>query len=128
MPRPPIDITGQKFGRLTAIRREGLIANRLAWLCVCDCGNTKTTTSTSLRRGDTRSCGCAGLGKASTLTPSGRKRYDKPKTFVPPPQVHLPCYTCARWKPLEESDLGGYCEGGVFLIAKPHLGSCSYKA
>jgi hypothetical protein len=127
MARPIIDITGQKFGMLTAIRKQGTLGRDSAWLCRCDCGGHKVTRSINLRRGDTRSCGCAGLGKASTLTPSGRKRYDKPKTFVPPPQMPLPCFTCSRWKPLEESDLGGYCEGGVFLIAKPHLGSCSYK-
>ncbi len=127
MARPINDITGQKFGRLTAIRFEKRSERESVWLCQCDCGNTKTTTSTSLRRGDTRSCGCAGLGKGSKLAPSGRKRYDNPKTFTPPPQVPLPCYTCARWKPLTDSDLGGYCEGGMFLREKPHLGSCSYK-
>ena len=34
------DITGQKFNKLTAIKRVGSDKNRRAlWLCKCDCGN-----------------------------------------------------------------------------------------
>jgi hypothetical protein len=32
------DLTGQRFGRLTAIRRVGKDSHRL-WLFQCDCGN-----------------------------------------------------------------------------------------
>jgi hypothetical protein len=129
MGRATIALDGQKFGMLTVIERQGMSGRNAAWLCLCDCGNSKVASSRNLRCGDTRSCGCMGLGKASRLPPSGRVRRDKPahpKT-APPPTV-LPCYTCSRWKPMEESDLGGYCEGGVFLKSKPHLGHCSYKA
>lgn len=53
-----IDLTGQKFGRLTVIKRAGYKASRTAWLCTCICGNTIITTQNSLSRGLTRSCGC----------------------------------------------------------------------
>lgn len=33
------DITGQKFGRLTALYRLHNTKGRTKWLCVCDCGN-----------------------------------------------------------------------------------------
>lgn len=53
------DLTGQKFGRLTAIEFLGTDKNRTAfWKCVCDCGNEIVVRSTSLRAGKTRSCGC----------------------------------------------------------------------
>lgn len=49
-----MDLTGKLFGRLVPIeRREGS-----AWLCQCDCGNTKTIKTNALTSGKTRSCGC----------------------------------------------------------------------
>jgi hypothetical protein len=54
-----VDITGQKFGRLTALSCVGMSEKRSAlWLCQCDCGSTKVVPSYYLRSGDTRSCGC----------------------------------------------------------------------
>jgi hypothetical protein len=49
-----IDMTGTKFGKLTAIeyRGSGL------WLFRCDCGNEKVISGYDARRGRTRSCGC----------------------------------------------------------------------
>ena len=34
-----IDLTGQKFGRLTVIDRAPNKNSRTAWNCLCDCGN-----------------------------------------------------------------------------------------
>lgn len=52
------DLTGQTFGRLTAIEATPDSNKRLVWLCRCDCGKTKYVESSSLVRGLTRSCGC----------------------------------------------------------------------
>lgn len=61
----PIDITGQRFGRLVAIRDVGTRKLRRIWLCKCDCGNTGTFDSHRLRRGNTTSCGCYQLESMS---------------------------------------------------------------
>lgn len=57
-----IDLTGQRFGRLTVIRRappEGYRTDTNAfWVCRCDCGNEKIISGMVLRNGQTRSCGC----------------------------------------------------------------------
>lgn len=55
-----IDLTGQRFGRLTVIKRtEEIAINKSAkWQCVCDCGNYCIKTSSSLRRFEKNSCGC----------------------------------------------------------------------
>lgn len=57
-----IDITGQRFGKLTAIKRleeyEQGRPNQTYWLCKCDCGNEKITTLQTLRAGHCKSCGC----------------------------------------------------------------------
>lgn len=55
-----IDLTGQRFGRLTVIEKapakQG--CENAVWLCKCDCGNSSVVQSQSLRSGRTRSCGC----------------------------------------------------------------------
>lgn len=54
-----IDITGQKFGRLTVIERAiNDKYNNTRWLCQCGCGKEKIIRSTSLRNKITKSCGC----------------------------------------------------------------------
>lgn len=53
------DISGMKFGRLTAIKIVGKTTdNRPAWLCICECGNDAVVSEHNLKRGTTRSCGC----------------------------------------------------------------------
>jgi hypothetical protein len=54
-----IDLTGQRFGWLLVIRREGSNKHKRAkWTCKCRCGAESVVDSASLRRGDTTSCGC----------------------------------------------------------------------
>ena len=54
------DLTGQKFNKLTVIKRvENTKNSQTKWLCKCDCGNTKIVTGTGLRIGHPKSCGCA---------------------------------------------------------------------
>lgn len=53
------DESGNRYGRLLVIDAAGKGASRAQrWLCRCDCGATKAVTGTSLRTGETRSCGC----------------------------------------------------------------------
>lgn len=53
-----VDITGQRFGRLTAAWPAGKRKERVLWLCFCECGDPTFASVTNLRRGNTRSCGC----------------------------------------------------------------------
>lgn len=56
-----IDITGQRFGRLTVIRKAGHAADRTTlWECKCDCGNTTIVRRGNIIYGRTLSCGCLG--------------------------------------------------------------------
>lgn len=66
-PKPLIksfnDITGRRFGFLTAIGYGGKIPNRnrgslTRWWCRCECGNLKLVTRSNLTSGSTKSCGC----------------------------------------------------------------------
>lgn len=59
MGRKPIDLTGQRFGRLTAIRpTEQRLGTSVAWECRCDCGNMKLAPACALVSGGIQSCGC----------------------------------------------------------------------
>src|SRR5687768_9261905 len=58
MCKPIEDFTGKRFGRLIVITEAYRKNNESRWLCKCDCGKEKTTTSGSLKNGHTRSCGC----------------------------------------------------------------------
>lgn len=58
-----VDLTGQKFGKLTVIERaEDYIKPNgrkvLRWKCKCDCGNEVIVRGDSLKGNKTTSCGC----------------------------------------------------------------------
>lgn len=53
----PIDLTGQSYGRLTALRADTTTGKRL-WVFACKCGSEKTLNAAMVRNGHTASCGC----------------------------------------------------------------------
>jgi hypothetical protein len=66
-----IDLTGQRFGRLTVIRRHHEKYREAKWECLCDCGNASITRGDHLRSGHTKSCNCL-IGKAKKGGGKGR--------------------------------------------------------
>lgn len=74
------DLTGQKFGRLTALKptkkRSG---HNIIWLCQCDCGNIYEVSSNSLCRNLTKSCGC--LRKERTAETHTKHGYSKHQLY-----------------------------------------------
>lgn len=64
-----IDIAGQRFGRLVAVRDTGRTGSSGAiWDCLCDCGVEKAVTVQALRRGATISCGCAKVDQPGLMS------------------------------------------------------------
>lgn len=54
-----IDLTGERFGRLRVIQRDGCNKHgQVKWWCRCDCGTEKHVLGMCLTRGETQSCGC----------------------------------------------------------------------
>lgn len=69
-----LDLTGQRFGRLTVVRRAG--SNRFKkalWECQCDCGGSIIAVSSHIKNGTTRSCGCL---HSEAAAENGRKSRD----------------------------------------------------
>ena len=104
-----IDLTNQRFGKLTVIRLDGKDhRHECKWLCKCDCGNETVVYGSHLRKGDTVSCGCVmrnvsrthGLSKTRLYNIWQHMKYrcDNPKTD------HYDCYGgrgityCDEWK------------------------------
>lgn len=54
-----IDLTGQHFERLLVVERaENDKHGGACWRCLCDCGSETVVSSSNLRSGHTKSCGC----------------------------------------------------------------------
>ncbi|MDR0491599.1 MAG: AP2/ERF family transcription factor [Oscillospiraceae bacterium] len=79
------DITGQRFGKLTALyRTDQRSKDSVLWECQCDCGNTVLRTTNDLTSGHTTSCGCKRheakditgqrFGRLTVLRPTDQRR------------------------------------------------------
>ncbi len=62
-----MDITGDRYGRLVAVRRIGSRYDGALWLFRCDCGASFETSPNKVRTGNTLSCGCLRIEKATAL-------------------------------------------------------------
>lgn len=87
------DITGQRFGMLTAIevcKEMPKVNNGMNWTCLCDCGVKVAATQRQLKRGHATSCGC---------TPRPRKA---PKQMTKRIGDTI-CWNCKNAVPSEET-------------------------
>lgn len=75
-----IDLTGQKFGRLTVLslvpREERPDQKHAYWYCQCDCGTIKKVESYHLRKGQIQSCGCYSTEKFIEYNKSDKHKQD----------------------------------------------------
>lgn len=69
----PINHSGRRFGKLTAVELAGSRpgGEGAIWLCHCDCGSVVRVRATSLVSGNTNSCGC--IVKESQWTAAEKK-------------------------------------------------------
>ena len=56
--RKKLDLTGQRFGKLTVLRAAENLGSLTAWACRCDCGRELVVPTKRLRDGHRTSCGC----------------------------------------------------------------------
>lgn len=77
-----IDLTGQKFHRLTAVEYVG---NR-KWRCICDCGKETVVGAYELKSGNTKSCGCLNIERITQMGKNNKGRPSKRKG------IHTPAY------------------------------------
>lgn len=79
------DITGQKFGKLTAISPTSERQGRcVIWYCICECGNFKKVSLKDLQAGNVQSCGCLhskGEAKITSLLQDNNIFFEAEKSF-----------------------------------------------
>ena len=76
-----LDLTGVRFGRLTAIRRLERESEQSFWVCQCDCGEQATCQLGNLRNGHTTSCGCARKDQTHSITHGHERNRRKTRTL-----------------------------------------------
>lgn len=66
MPFKAIDVTGERYDRLVAVRRVANKGRQTRWLFMCDCGAEAEASLGAVRSGEIRSCGCL-IGDANRM-------------------------------------------------------------
>lgn len=79
----PVDITGARFGLLTAVRQAGVTHDGKAlWACLCDCGKEHVAIGKNMRNGNTKSCGCLRVARASETAHGHKRRGTSSPTYT----------------------------------------------
>lgn len=113
-----IDLTGQKFGRLTVMEFLHRTKKTAFWKCRCDCGNEVRAAMVNLKSGKVRSCGClfkdimTTHGRAGSriyeIWVSMKKRCDNPRAAAYKEYGGRGIKVCRRWMKFENflKDMG----------------------
>lgn len=135
-----VDITGEKFHRLTALCFVERKRKLTYWKFKCDCGNETITTLKGVREGTTKSCGCLQKETARNIGYNNRKHSFTNQELYPiilqinerccnPKSAHYPEYggrgigVCDRWNRAKnanwvanfEDDMGTTWQEGLTL-------------
>lgn len=106
---PIQDLSGQKFGRWTAI--DGfVVGKRTFWNCVCDCGTARAVSASSLKTGDSKSCGC--LNNEVRLARSTTHGMSRTPTYI------CWCAVIARCGRANGDPLGLYFARGITVCER----------
>lgn len=105
------DITGQRFGRLTAMKpTEKRDNGYIVWKCICDCGKETYVNSHNLIRKNTFSCGCLNSEQAKDNAFKNLSEFHK-ENFVAGTRID-----CINNNKLNKNNTTGY--KGVHLRKK----------
>lgn len=137
VPRNAMDLTDRKFSRLLVVERSGSNKHGSAlWFCKCDCGGEATPTTSELRRGLVRSCGClrreTAAQTAKTRVPRDKTDWSNRETkYCPDCRQELPASEFGRNSSAYDG-LTNYCkthhtERGRLNIAKNHGSGKAYR-
>lgn len=79
-----IDETGKRYGKLLVLHIYDEPGIRRKYTCVCDCGKTVNVLTSNLRKGNSKSCGCAGreATKKANTTHGYTANYNRSRTYT----------------------------------------------
>lgn len=89
------DLTGKSFGRLVVLHRmpKSHGNSNTRWLCLCECGTERVVAGSSLRSGDTYSCGC--LRRETTAARNRTHGRSRSKVYTAWISIRDRCYNKA---------------------------------
>ena len=93
MKKPPIDLTGQTFGKWHVIDYAGKRNNAKFWNCKCECGETRPIFMGNLRNGS--SSGCVHCSRSKKRVSRG---VSKEKLYAKWHHLKLSTPMCDAWK------------------------------
>ena len=111
-----LDLTGQRFGRLTALRSTAMRKKgSVVWECACDCGNTVFAAANKLTGNNVQSCGCL---QRDRIRHTGKQR----ATDITGQKFGL----LKAIRPTEKREYGGIvweciCDCGCTTFAAPYV-------
>lgn len=74
-----LDLTGKRFGLLTAEKYIGSSGGRRIWKCECICGGSAEASASNLTTGNSSSCGCK---LKNSVTKHGKSFHPLYKTWI----------------------------------------------
>jgi len=94
-----IDETGNRYGRLTVVRRnpENAYHKGANWICRCECGGERVASGIGLRQGLIKSCGCL-IRETRVLRCACGYKGQKTRNWTP----DWKCYRCSGLSPLQD--------------------------
>jgi hypothetical protein len=117
VPKKSHDLTDRKFARLLVLRRAGSDKHGNAlWLCRCDCGQEATTTTSHLRIGRVKSCGCL---RKETAAATAKTRAPRDKTDWSDREDKY-CPDCRQTLPVSEFGKNSSAYDGLTSYCKVH--------
>lgn len=91
-----LDLTGQKFGKLTVISKSASKNGKTYWLCKCECGVEKEVQTSHLRSGAIKSCGSITCKSTNTTDHNFTKICPIcKKEFTTNTNKRIYCYECS---------------------------------
>ena len=94
-----IDEIGNRYGRLTVVRRnpENAYHKGANWICRCECGGERVASGIGLRQGLIKSCGCL-IRETRVLRCACGYKGQKTRNWTP----DWKCYRCSGLAPLQK--------------------------
>lgn len=77
------DLRGRVFGNLKVLSQVKSKSNKTRWLCQCICGNEKIVTSSDLKMGKVKSCGCLQHVKGKNIKDISNQRFGRLVALYP---------------------------------------------
>ena len=112
--RKPLDLTGERYGRLLVTEFAGVIKGQRYYYCECICGNETLSPQNHLRRGTIQSCGCSKIqhggkrkGKA-TAEYSAWQHMRRSPDYVSSWDDFQQFFRDVGWRPDDTYELGRY--------------------